>query len=374
MRSKRTIKPTRFFDNSVVSTSRNANKQKTGSKKSVTKEDKMNSTVQHDDSQVTSKGGVRNDETEPVENNGKPNNVAGDVIGKEHDVVNVSKDVENNGRRSKEMAKEQNERCKTDSTNGKRTYANVGIDKQDFYRKLFAKPTEVDKEGNVFVVFDDKIMSEGCKKWDKMMELILWREPKQVPLWVRLCNVPLEAWSTNGISALASRLGNPLVMDSTTAEMYKVGIGRFGYARVLVEVDANKILPDVPPRCATCYVFGHNEHSCIKNEVLKKLNRDVDDESLKNKGSSSNDADGFTEVVNRKNKGYGDKNSNNQTQNYGFYGQKKKPMAQFVYQKKNKAVLRKEKEDTQQNVRVPDGRTDQREPINDSINSVNTSC
>ncbi|GKG12855.1 hypothetical protein Tco_0347092, partial [Tanacetum coccineum] len=66
------------------------------------------------------------------------------------------------------MAKEQNERCKTDSTNGKRTYANVGIDKQDFYRKLFAKPTEVDKEGNVFVVFDDKIMSEGCKKWDKM--------------------------------------------------------------------------------------------------------------------------------------------------------------------------------------------------------------
>ncbi|GKB31530.1 RNA-directed DNA polymerase, eukaryota, reverse transcriptase zinc-binding domain protein, partial [Tanacetum coccineum] len=103
------------------------------------------------------------------------------------------------------------------------------------------------------------------------------------------------------------------------------------------------------------------------------LNRDVDDESLKNKGSSSNDADGFTEVVNRKNKGYGDKNSNNQTQNYGFYGQKKKPMAQFVYQKKNKAVLRKEKEDIQQNVRVPDRRTDQREPIDDSINSVNTS-
>ncbi|GKG11131.1 RNA-directed DNA polymerase, eukaryota, reverse transcriptase zinc-binding domain protein, partial [Tanacetum coccineum] len=65
-------------------------------------------------------------------------------------------------------------------------------------------------------------------------------------LWmVRLCNVPLESWSTNSISALASRLGNPLVMDSTTTEMCKVGIGRVGYARVLVEVDANKSLPDV---------------------------------------------------------------------------------------------------------------------------------
>ncbi|GJZ65194.1 hypothetical protein Tco_0621890, partial [Tanacetum coccineum] len=105
--------------------------------------------------------------TEPVKNNGKPNNVAGDVVGKEPDVVNVSKDVENNGGRSKDMAKEQNERCKTDFTNGKRTYANVGTEKQDFSRKLFAKPIEVDEEGNVFAVFDDEILSEGCKKWDK---------------------------------------------------------------------------------------------------------------------------------------------------------------------------------------------------------------
>ena len=77
------------------------------------------------------------------------------------------------------------------------------------------------------------------QKWEVNMCLDK-REPVKIPVWVKICNVPLEAWTGYGISALASRVGKPLVMDNVTASMCKSGLGRVGYARVLVEVDANK--------------------------------------------------------------------------------------------------------------------------------------
>ncbi|GJU83307.1 RNA-directed DNA polymerase, eukaryota, reverse transcriptase zinc-binding domain protein [Tanacetum coccineum] len=67
-------------------------------------------------------------------------------------------------------------------------------------------------------------------------------ELDRIPLWVKLCNVPLKTWTVNGISALASRLGKPLVMDSVTANKCKQGIGMVRYARVLIEVSAKKTL------------------------------------------------------------------------------------------------------------------------------------
>lgn len=57
-------------------------------------------------------------------------------------------------------------------------------------------------------------------------------------MWVKLFNVPLEAWSINGISAIASSLGKPIIMDNATAKMCNEGIGMINYARVLIEVDA----------------------------------------------------------------------------------------------------------------------------------------
>ncbi|GJW15971.1 zinc knuckle CX2CX4HX4C containing protein [Tanacetum coccineum] len=44
-------------------------------------------------------------------------------------------------------------------------------------------------------------------------------EPKSLPVWVKLINVPMEAWSTKGISAIASCLGKPMIMDDMTTRM-----------------------------------------------------------------------------------------------------------------------------------------------------------
>ncbi|GKD40779.1 hypothetical protein Tco_1260986 [Tanacetum coccineum] len=83
--------------------------------------------------------------------------------------------------------------------------------------KLLDIPIEIDCNGNEVVVFDDIMVAEGSK------------------------SVPLEVWTTKGISALASRVGKPLVMDVFTALMCKIGVVRVGFARVLVEISTKSL-------------------------------------------------------------------------------------------------------------------------------------
>ncbi|GJV32920.1 RNA-directed DNA polymerase, eukaryota, reverse transcriptase zinc-binding domain protein [Tanacetum coccineum] len=112
-------------------------------------------------------------------------------------------------------------------------------------------------------------------------------EPKTLPCWIKLHNVPLEACTSNGISAIASGLGKPLIMDKTTAKMCRGAISNFRYARVLVEIQADKEFKDKieicyknndkrtkcskfvkveyswkPPKCCECKVFGHTKNTC----------------------------------------------------------------------------------------------------------------
>ncbi|GJV49106.1 TMV resistance protein N-like protein [Tanacetum coccineum] len=67
-------------------------------------------------------------------------------------------------------------------------------------------------------------------------------EPSKLPLCVKILNVPMEAWSVKEISALASSLGKPIIMDDMTAKICVKGEGRLSFARVLIEVDVGKEL------------------------------------------------------------------------------------------------------------------------------------
>ncbi|GJT74636.1 RNA-directed DNA polymerase, eukaryota, reverse transcriptase zinc-binding domain protein [Tanacetum coccineum] len=118
---------------------------------------------------------------------------------------------------------------------------------------------------------------------------------------IRLINVPLEAWNVKGISAISSRLGRPIKIDQTTAEMCKEGSGRLGFARVLVEINAEKSFLDI---VEINYVDGNNRKS--GPEVVNDSGNDKKTYEEANK-------EGFVEVRNRKN--YGDRrgmwNNNN---------------------------------------------------------------
>ncbi|GKD10711.1 RNA-directed DNA polymerase, eukaryota, reverse transcriptase zinc-binding domain protein [Tanacetum coccineum] len=139
-------------------------------------------------------------------------------------------------------------------------------------------------------------------------------------VWVKIASVPLEAWSVKGISALASSLGKPIVMDSMTASMCYKGIGNLSYARVLVEMEASKdikneieiqyidsskkvkgskkisVIYDWKPLvCSHCKVFSHDIKKC-KNGGVGINDADESQNSEKshsnNKGQSNNQNQG----------------------------------------------------------------------------------
>ena len=91
-------------------------------------------------------------------------------------------------------------------------------------------------------------------------------ETNRIPLWVRIYNVPLEAWNLEGISRIASRIGTPLIMDKVTTAMCDKGYGRASYARVLVEIDdANGLVDQVE-----IWYRNLNRSMCLKVEYAWK--------------------------------------------------------------------------------------------------------
>ncbi|KAK8667842.1 hypothetical protein V6N13_105323 [Hibiscus sabdariffa] len=99
------------------------------------------------------------------------------------------------------------------------------------------------------------------------------------PVWVKLWHVPLELFSREGLSYIASALGKPLYMDrATTLKM------QLEFAKICIEVYGTDVIPgsvtldlgegvtiDVgveidwaPPKCDHCAIFGHSADKCSK--------------------------------------------------------------------------------------------------------------
>ncbi|GJY94471.1 hypothetical protein Tco_0510832 [Tanacetum coccineum] len=232
MRSKRTIKPTQILDNSVVTTSKKRTKQKTGVKKNKNDTVTMNETeVSVGGSEAEMNTGI-NTEIEDVKKvlgmrvMSNANSKEGDVIEK----------IEVAGKVVMEDHKE-------GGAKRNKSYANAATAVyKEFLRKLITMPTELDEQGNEFVIFDKAIINEGCQKWDKT-----------------LCGYFIG----HNMAINELRMGKPLVMDNVTVEMCKTKIGRVRYARekCLVKYDW------IPPRCSECCVFGHKEGVCGKNKA-----------------------------------------------------------------------------------------------------------
>ncbi|GKF87963.1 RNA-directed DNA polymerase, eukaryota, reverse transcriptase zinc-binding domain protein, partial [Tanacetum coccineum] len=138
------------------------------------------------------------------------------------------------------------------------SYANIASS-NSFDNKLNLIPTETNEDGVEVVIFDEEIVSAGSKKWEltvcgyligykcpimsldtiysecgfrsnegiqSVIEMGPWMvngkpmfvqkwdptvcldkaEPKKLPVWVKFRKLPLEAWTTKGISVVASRL------------------------------------------------------------------------------------------------------------------------------------------------------------------------
>ncbi|GJR73623.1 putative reverse transcriptase domain, ribonuclease H-like domain, aspartic peptidase domain protein [Tanacetum coccineum] len=119
-------------------------------------------------------------------------------------------------------------------------------------------------------------------------------EVNKVPVWVKLYNVPVVAYSEDGLSLIATQIGKPIMLDIFTSSMCVDSWGRISFARALIEISANSDLKK-EVRMAILIdeddVTEHNSEKCPKKVSL----------IASIVVTSAND--GFTEVVNRKNKG-----------------------------------------------------------------------
>ena len=102
---------------------------------------------------------------------------------------------------------------------------------------------------------------------------------EKLPIWIHLGNVPLELFTKNGLSYIASAIGNPLYMDRITATQQ-----RLAFAKICVEIDVSTDIPRFievrrrngelinisvevpwwPQKCTKCCIYGHVDRNCPK--------------------------------------------------------------------------------------------------------------
>ncbi|KAL0284593.1 UNVERIFIED_CONTAM: hypothetical protein Sradi_7192600 [Sesamum radiatum] len=167
----------------------------------------------------------------------------------------------------------------------------------EFARSVWPMVREVKATANGFFFFEFKTMAameeviEGgpwlfhgqaivLQKWEPGMVLRKLQHT-QVPVWIKLRHLPVELWTTEGLSIVASGVGKPLYPDAITR-----ACTRLDFARVCVMLDISaKLLKHIvimipkedgsevackvdveyewlPPKCTTCHSLGHAIKDC----------------------------------------------------------------------------------------------------------------
>ncbi|KAL0289094.1 UNVERIFIED_CONTAM: hypothetical protein Sangu_2629200 [Sesamum angustifolium] len=113
------------------------------------------------------------------------------------------------------------------------------------------------------------------QRWELGMALKKHKHT-QVPVWIKLRHLPVEFWTNEGLSMVASGIGRPLYPDAITKSCT-----RLDFARVCIMLDISSKLPKhidimmlteeggetpccvdveyewVPPKCRACNSLGH---------------------------------------------------------------------------------------------------------------------
>ncbi|PWA48042.1 DUF4283 domain-containing protein [Artemisia annua] len=242
--------------------------------------------------------------------------------------------------------------CNNELSNNTKNFVDVVKPKlTEYVNKLNLIPVEIE-DGREVVVFDEELVEEGSRKWRltlcghfvgcKMSYYELKRDPEVLPCWIKLHNVPVEAWTVKGISAIASSLASD-------------GTGNIGFARVLVEIKVDRAFKEKteicykgngqvtksskfvdveyswkPPRCSHCKVYGHTDSTCGTNVRNGDGNSVVGD--LNNAEKGANNSDGFQEVKQGNGK-------NGAKMSKGFQGNKPRMEYKPVMKKKYSAAV-----------------------------------
>ncbi|KAL0288910.1 UNVERIFIED_CONTAM: Retrovirus-related Pol polyprotein from type-2 retrotransposable element R2DM [Sesamum angustifolium] len=174
----------------------------------------------------------------------------------------------------------------------------------EFVRSIWPAVQDVKATSNGFFFFQFKTMAameevlEGgpwlylgqpivLQKWEPGMVLRKLKHT-EVPVWIKLRHLPVELWTTDGLSTVASGIGKPLYPDAITR-----ACTRLDFARVCVMLNVNSKLPKhivimmpnehggespckvdveyewLPPKCTNCTSLGHASKECPLTKPVK---------------------------------------------------------------------------------------------------------
>nr|GEZ71513.1 hypothetical protein [Tanacetum cinerariifolium] len=144
--------------------------------------------------------------------------------------------------------------------------------------------TKLNSKINFKTLFNEKrvensdfVLPMANKQWTPNLNLEK-NNVKKVPVWVKIHKVPVVAYSEDGLNLIGTQIDKPVMLDAFTSSMCTEVWGRMGFARALLEVDADRNL---------------------KEEVVMAVPR-LEVEIPKEPIEAS---DGFTMVQNRRKKG-----------------------------------------------------------------------
>ncbi|KAL2250082.1 UNVERIFIED_CONTAM: hypothetical protein Sindi_2481900, partial [Sesamum indicum] len=122
------------------------------------------------------------------------------------------------------------------------------------------------------------------QKWKPGMELRKLQHT-EVPAWIKIRHLPVELWTEEGLSTVASGVGKPLYPDAITRTCT-----RLDFACVCVMLDVTSNLPKhiiimtpdeeggespckvdveyewIPPKCKSCMTLVHSAKECVLNK------------------------------------------------------------------------------------------------------------
>ncbi|KAL0434982.1 UNVERIFIED_CONTAM: hypothetical protein Sradi_0206100 [Sesamum radiatum] len=118
----------------------------------------------------------------------------------------------------------------------------------------------------------------------------IWADVMEVPIWIKLKHLPVELWTEDGLSTVASGVGKPLYKD-----VIMCSCARLDYARVCVMLDYDAKLPKhvvvmlpatdegqtipckvdveyewIPSKCIRCRSLGHSQPNCPSTKDYRK--------------------------------------------------------------------------------------------------------
>ncbi|GKA73756.1 zinc knuckle CX2CX4HX4C containing protein [Tanacetum coccineum] len=81
------------------------------------------------------------------------------------------------------------------------------------------------------------------KKWS-MSTCLCMEELTRIPVWVKIHDVPIQVFSEDGLSIIASQIGKPVKLDSYTSSMCIESWGRSSFTCCLIEINAEDVLKE----------------------------------------------------------------------------------------------------------------------------------